>query len=239
MLKAHYQFENLMSPLQTKLGLFYLPMHYFVLPLLLGLLATYVPGGMDEVRINLIYYAIGIVFVLLVMMNYLKESYYVLMDRLGYCLLTLFMAMGLDYILSYAVTAVFAVLGDSLANPNNEQVMNLADVGYGSMKAIAIFLAPIVEEVLFRGVVFGMLRPHKRVLAYVFSIALFAVYHIWQYVAVTGDWSLYIYALQYIPVSFVLAWCYDRTGTIWTPIFFHMLINAMSFYALDMMEMMA
>ncbi len=43
------------------------------------------------------------------------------------------------------------------------------------------------------------------------------------------DLTLLIFLIQYIPVSFVLTWCYERSGSIWVPIFLHMLINALPF----------
>ena len=50
---------------------------------------------------------------------------------------------------------------------------------------IVVFLAPFIEEVLFRGYVFGSLRDHSRVVAYVVSCVLFAFLHVWQFAA--GD----------------------------------------------------
>ena len=45
-----------------------------------------------------------------------------------------------------------------------------------------------------------------------------------------------LYALEYIPVSFALAWAYERSGSIWTNIFFHMGFNALSYYVLNTMQ---
>lgn len=44
-----------------------------------------------------------------------------------------------------------------------------------------------------------------------------------------------LYAIQYIPISFVLAWSYERTQSIWVPVFFHMFINALSLTVLSML----
>lgn len=228
-------FENQMDRTQTILGWVYLPLHFLVLPLLLSAYAVYAPDGLSDIDINLIYYAVGVAFVLLAMWSYLRRGFDILCDNLLRCLLTLLAAYGLDYLLSCGVTLVMTLLEGSLENPNNAQIMDMAQVSSGTMKAIAVFLAPIVEEVLFRGVVFGSLRPRSRLLAYAASILLFSVYHVWQYAAVYGM-GVYIYVLQYIPVSFALAWSYERTNTIWTPIFFHMALNAVSFYVLSMME---
>ena len=98
---------------------------------------------------------------------------------------------------------------------------------------LSIALAPIVEEPLFRGLIFGGIRPKSRVLAYIVSAALFSLYHVWQYVALTGDFSLLIYCLLYVPVSVGLAWAYDRSGSIWSPMVMHAIINAVSLSVLQ------
>ena len=87
---------------------------------------------------------------------------------------------------------------------------------------------PLVEESLFRGVVFGSLYRKSRLLAYVGSVGLFCVYHIWQFAAAYGDPALLLYAVQYLPVSIALCWLYERTGSVWSPIFLHMLLNGLS-----------
>ena len=65
---------------------------------------------------------------------------------------------------------------------------------------------------------------------------LFSLYHVWQYAAASGDPGLLLYAIQYIPMSVALAWTYERSGSIWTPIFFHMGYNAISYLALLTLE---
>ena len=54
----------------------------------------------------------------------------------------------------------------------------------------------------------------------------FGIYHIWAYLPGNPVYLLFI--LQYLPASWLLCRCYERTNTIWTPIFLHMLINAVS-----------
>ena len=122
-----------------------------------------------------------------------------------------------------------------MENPNNALVMEMAQDS-GVIRAVAIFLAPIVEEVLFRGALFGSIRTRSRAWAYVASVAAFSLYHVWQYAAAYADWKMLLYALQYIPISIVLAWAYERSGCIWTSIFFHMGFNALSFYALELVD---
>ena len=97
---------------------------------------------------------------------------------------------------------------------------------------IIIFLAPFVEETLFRGLVFGNLKMKSRPVAYVISCALFALLHVWQFAVVNQDVTYFLLMIQYLVPGLVLAWCYDRTGTLWTPIAVHAAANALSAWAL-------
>ena len=82
------------------------------------------------------------------------------------------------YLLSYlAAGLMFSILGDSFSNPNNAAVTGLAEKSPRAVLALTVLIAPIVEEILFRGIVFGALRPKHRVLAFTASIALFGLYH--------------------------------------------------------------
>ena len=237
-------FENRMTRTQTILGWIYLLMHVAVLPLLLGLLAEFTPDPMSEATANLIYYVVGIVFCLTVMHSFLRRAFDRLVDNLRLCILTMVMALLIDYALSGVAALLLLLVDGVVENPNNAEVLELVDQNSGAVKAIAIFLAPIVEEILFRGVVFGSIRPRSRLWAYVASIAAFSIYHVWEEgltaaevkAAVSRDAATLLYALQYIPVSYVLAWAYERSGSIWTNIFFHMGFNALSLFALNTLD---
>ena len=104
--------------------------------------------------------------------------------------------------------------------------MEMAGIEYGKTAALAIFLAPLVEEPIFRGAVFGGLYRYSRPLAYAASMLLFSLYHIWGYALM--DPLYWIYLLQYLPVSWLLCRCYERCDSIWGSIFFHMTVNAVS-----------
>ena len=101
------------------------------------------------------------------------------------------------------------------------------------MKAIGIFLAPIVEEVVFRGVVFQSLRKKSRLLAYGVSVGLFCLYHVWQYAVAYQDPVMLLYALEYIPITLAITWSYERSGSLWTAIAFHAANNLMNFMVIE------
>ena len=220
---------NSLTRQERILGLIYLPVHIFVLPFLISLYAVFSPDPMGEAEINLVYYVIGMIFVLFFMRRFLRSGFDVLTDNLGRCALSLAMAAAAYFALSYLSGAIILMLGDQVSNPNNDAVTEIASQSFGTMKAISVYFAPIVEECLFRGVIFGFLRKKSRVLTYAVSIVVFGLYHVWQYVLVYGDFTMLLYALQYIPASVALCLAYDRSGSIWTGIFMHMGINALAF----------
>lgn len=225
-------FDNGMNRTRRVLGWIYLPLHIFVLPLLLGALMSVWPGGMDTGMVNLLYYAIGIVFVLCTFFPVLRRDFDTLADNPGRTVLAVATGGMLDLALSFAVgSLLLLLLGAESSNPNNDAVMDAAGLNGGMMRAIAFFLAPIVEETLFRGVLFGSVRRRSRLWAYVLSVAVFSLYHVWQYALL--DPALLVYALQYIPVSIALAWAYERSGTLWGSIFLHMLVNMVSYALLS------
>lgn len=224
------EFENPMGRTARVLGWIWLPIHIFALPVLLSLYVSVNPEELTEAGANLVYYAFSALVLLIVMFRYWKGGFETFLDRPGRCLLAMVLGFAANYALSLVISLpLVLILGEDLVNPNNEAVMDAAAREMGTIKAVTIFLAPVVEETLFRGVVFGSIRPKRRILAYVVSAALFCLLHVWQYVLVYGDAALLLYALQYIPASIAFAWCYERCGSIWAPILLHMALNAMSF----------
>ena len=227
-------FENRMTRTERILGWIYLPLHMVVLPLLLGLFRLTNPEQVSQITVNLIYFGTGTVFVVCAMFRFLRGNFDVLLDRPGRCLLSLLLAALALYGLNFLAGLIVLLFGDMGENPNNAAVLELAGTDYGAVRALAVFLAPVVEEPLFRGVAFGGIRTRSRVWAYIVSALLFGLYHTWQYALACADPLLLAQIVLYIPFSVASAWCYERGGSIWTCIFFHMGYNALAFYLLEM-----
>ena len=219
-------FEDTTTLPQRIWGLIYLPLHIFVLPLFLGMLQAFLPGGIDEITVNIIYYALGFAFCLLVLWKYLREAYDRLCDNKILNAAAFISAYIAYFLLSLIASMILlAIFGEELLNPNNEAVGELADSNSRMVMGLGVFLAPVVEEVLFRGVLFGSIRRKSRAAAYIVSILAFGFYHIWQFALISMDWRVLLYMLQYIAPGYALCWLYERTSCIWLPIFMHMAIN--------------
>ncbi len=219
-------FLNTMSHPQKVWGLIFLPLHIFLLPLFIAMLDFYMPGLLTDISANIVYYGFSFGFCLICMWSYLRRGFDLLLDNFRLNTVSIFSSY-IVYMLFALLVSVFLlwILGDNLSNPNNAAVELTAGESYGVMLGLTVFIAPIVEEILFRGVLFGSLRKKSRAAAYIISIVLFGFSHLWQYALVEMDVKLLIYIIQYIPAGYVLARLYEKTSCIWLPIFFHMGIN--------------
>ncbi|MCI8715967.1 MAG: CPBP family intramembrane metalloprotease [Oscillospiraceae bacterium] len=97
-----------------------------------------------------------------------------------------------------------------------------------SMVLIVVVLAPFVEEVLFRGYLFGNIREVSRPAAYLVSCLAFALLHVWQFAAAGRDPAYLLPAVQYVVPGLVLAWTYERSGTLWGSVLVHSIVNGIS-----------
>lgn len=221
------EFTSRMSRGQTAAALVYLPVHAAILPVTLVLLLI---GRMDAPNIEFLIYAIGAVYMLVFEWKFLRREFDSLLDRPLDCFVQILICYGIMLGLNICVNSLMLALSFD-SNPNNNAVVDLAEMKMGVTAAMAVFLAPLVEELIFRGGVFGLLRRYNRLLAYVVSIQVFSLYHIWSS-AIDNPMNL-IYIIQYIPASYALCRCYERTNSIWASIFLHMLNNGIAIKALD------
>ena len=89
-----------------------------------------------------------------------------------------------------------------------------------------VILPPIVEEILFRGVLFGGFRKRLAFTwATTFTSLLFAFPHLLQ-----GDNSLlWIGAIDTFVLSFALCYLREHTGSLWASIFLHAMKNGLAY----------
>lgn len=216
---------------ETILGWIYLPIHVFVLPVLMNLMPLFWPWPLPSLPvINVWYLGIGLVFTAVFFRKLLRREFDRLCDHIGESLMAFIMAYFVWYILSVLVQLLLTAGGVTIPeNPNDASIMALAGQDRGAVMVVAVFMAPVLEEVLFRGVVFQSIRKKHRVLAYGVSMTLFALMHIWGYAVILRDATVLLYALEYLPITLALTWSYERSGTLWVAIFFHMFNNLLPF----------
>ena len=217
-----------MTPVQKRVGFALLMFHMFLIPLLFLAYAVAVDGeAVDSLNVEFRHYAISFVLIALTMRGYLRREFDGLLDRPVGSVVTLIMSIPVFTIFLYiAAFVILAVVGDVDADAA-ETVLDITKVNFEVLFIFRVLVVPVVEEVLYRGVVFCRLAEHRRIVIYAVSILLYAAGNTWTAFVFNFDVRLFVLALQYVPVGFVCAYCYDRSGNLWTSIIFHMLADAL------------
>ena len=142
---------------------------------------------------------------------------------------------GVGIVAHYGLCELAARLGrafvDRAGNLNDSAISARTGSAPHMTLLILVFLAPFVEETLFRGLVFGGLKEKSRPLAYAVSCALFALVHVWQFAVANRDPAYFALMVQYLVPGLVLAWAYDHAGTLWASIGLHAGVNALAVLA--------
>jgi len=179
---------------------------------------------------NALYYYLLFAVTLIIFYRYISHTTSRLLDNLDRAAITLFLGLLIFYGANELLYRVFHVFFHSRANLNDVTIAAQVNAAPRTTALIVIFLAPFVEEVLFRGLVFGCLREKSAVVGYAVSALLFAFLHVWTFALSSWDASYFALMLQYLAPGLVFAWAYDRSGTLWTSILLHAIVNALALY---------
>ena len=192
------------------------------------LLAVSISAAMRDV----LYYYILFAVTIIIFHGFLARTSRHLMDNLGGACKTAAAGLVGLYGLNELVYRLTNLIFTNRTNLNDTTISAQIDDAPHMTLLIVIFLAPFVEEVLFRGLVFGNLKSRSRALAYVVSCLLFALLHVWQFAVVKQDVTYFLLMIQYLVPGLVLAWAYDHSGTLWASIGLHAAVNALSVWAM-------
>ena len=226
--KKKIPFSSTMSRLERAAALGYIPVHVYLLPLLL--VKTVGTEELSSTALNAVCYVTAAVVLFLFLRRFFRREFDALCDYGPAVLLEVVKHYGVMLLCNMGVGLLLILIGQK-ENPNNAEVFSLAGEDLGMTAAVAVFLAPIAEEAMFRGGVFGLLRRYSRAAAYAVSMLVFSAYHIWNFAL--SDPTAWIYLLQYLPASFLLARIYEKTNSLWASIFLHMTVNGVSMLAIS------
>lgn len=136
-------------------------------------------------------------------------------------------------IMLYMTTFIgsFIISGLTNTTTSNNQAGVSTSIGHFPllMMFATMIFAPIVEEILFRGVFYRSFRPRFQcLLATILSSTAFGLLHIYDSI-ISGQWSDCWYFLVYAMIGFFLCRSYEETDTIFGPILLHFLNNSIAF----------
>ncbi len=222
-----YSLGPSLSTAEKVAGFCYLPFYVVLLALILQYLSGLLGFHLTMLQINICYFVINCLMVWIIFHNFLLRSFRAI--RFWELIQALILGFVLYYAGNFLYSLILGWLDLSVTSYNDQTVMELASQSRVAMVICGVILAPMIEETLVRGLLFGVIRRKSRIAAYAVTILFFAAIHVWQYVLLY-DWkSVLLAALQYVPAGIALGWTYEKSNTIWAPILLHMVINAISF----------
>lgn len=130
--------------------------------------------------------------------------------------------------LSYGVAILFKAIGVDIANPNQEMILESLKTNRRAIIIGACLLAPLIEEVIFRSTIYGSIARRSKLIAHIANWICFSAVHVAYYAISSRDASLLIFAVNYLPHSIGLAYAYEKSKSVWTSIFMHIIINIVS-----------
>ena len=131
-------------------------------------------------------------------------------------------------IAAYLTYIVCAIAITALLHPQQEDITR--DLGFGesivgglASAFLVVVVAPFSEEIFFRGFMFtGLRRRLPFIVAALISASIWGLFHFTG----AGSWGV---VLQLSVFGVILAWLYERTGSIWPTIGVHALNNLLAF----------
>jgi membrane protease YdiL (CAAX protease family) len=236
MQEARFSFR--MTKTQLSLGLSWLAVHFIVLPLLLPLIDLFINPEFNAAATAAIYYGVSFVYLLCVMLTFLRREFDALISGKLYTLAAFFGGMLIYLILSYLSRMLFAGANTLFPTPAEEMYWAYQGADRGAALAAYVLLLPIAEELLLRGCVFGAIRGGgdsggkngrvRRIAAYAVTAAAACLLHTWIFALSGLNVYLLYYAAGYLPACLALCWCYDFSGSVWTSIFLSMSIQGLT-----------
>jgi membrane protease YdiL (CAAX protease family) len=209
------------------LGLFYFLFQLYPLPWLLNQANSAIGTPLSAAWLNFIFFCINFICVFSIFHRFLGRSLSHLGKNLLGSIKGAFLGFCVYYVSNIALGSVIVSIFPWFSNVNDQSVAAMLQLNYLPMVIGTVFLVPMVEEMLHRGVIFQWLYCKNHTLGYVVSVLVFCAVHVMGYWGRFDYLTLFLCFIQYIPAGLCLAWSYTQSDNIFAPILMHTVINAM------------
>lgn len=205
---------------------------WLVIQVFLGYLVTlandFLPHKLDDKLLDFATIAVNFLAIICIFGNFLKDSLATAFRKLWEILQAVILGCVFYCACDWALGK-----GLSLFLPNYRPLVDtgIAALSDGNRYLLvlgAVVLIPVIEEVLYRGLIFRNLWRKKKVVAYILSMLVFAAIHVYGYVGSQDITTLALCFVRYLPAGLCLAWTYAKADNIFAPILVHAIINAVS-----------
>ena len=207
------------------LGLIFLFLMSTVLPTAMSGLWQLLPISLDDTQKSFVLFLINMIITVLIFHRYLWNSLRHSLGRPGKTLLWFAIGLAICTACTVLTDLLLARFVPDFVNANDAGIESQVQSHWWLMFFNVVFFAPITEETLFRGLVFGAVRKKSRLAAYLISMVVFSAIHLIGYMSVLSPTHLLLSFLQYLPSSFALALACDKADSVWGSILVHMSVN--------------
>lgn len=204
----------------------------FIFLLIYYLLGFNLSSDYIDAAFNMVYMGLLCVMALIIYRSYLKES---LAQMKGRWLKEMSYACTLGTIKFYAVNIISSLLilllSPNSSSTNQNAIEQMTTIAPTFMVITTVFLAPLIEELIFRVGIFQFVYPKSRLLAYLLSSLSFGFVHIMSGLF-SGDLSQLLFWLPYSLLGFSLCRMYEKRQSIFVPMVVHSLNNLIAMIAI-------
>ena len=221
-----------MSRQEKILGWLYMVFSLLALPALLQWVNGQLAEPVGESTLNFVYYLTNFLAIAGIFHRFLRSSLVAAWRDLWNFVQAVILGYVAYRAASYVMDFLVSRLLPGFVNVNDAAISELAGTNYTLMLIGVVFLVPLAEEMLYRGLIFRNLWQDSKVAAYLVSMAAFAAIHVLGYLGTEDLTTLLICFIQYLPAGLCLAWTYSKADNLFAPIVVHAIVNAVAIGAL-------
>ena len=187
-----------MNRTEKILGWLYMAFSLLCLPAALTWVNGQLADPLDEATLNFVFYLTNFLFIAGIFFRFLRASLVAAWRDIW----NFIQAVILGYVAYLAATKamefIMPLLMPGFSNINDAAIAELAKANYTLMLVGVVFLAPVAEEMLYRGLIFRQLWQSSKAAAYLVSMAAFGS---------LSPLNLLIYMVTWLaPVWFLSGW---------------------------------
>ena len=216
-------------------GVRFLLFQQLVLPYLLEWLDYALDLNLDASKMNLLFYTVNFAVLVGIFWRFLQVNLQHALQNIGTVLVPAIIGFFACRFISTVLDTGIYYLFPDFFNVNDANISTMAENQLPLWAFGTIVLVPPVEELLFRGTLFGGIYNRSKVLAWIVSVLGFALMHVLGYVGYYSWDMLLICTLQYLPAGVCLAAAYRKSGNILTPIVMHAALNGLAMLSMAVM----
>ena len=210
---------------ENLLGYIYLAFCQILLADVIAIVAYHLGFPISLPVLNIIYFLVNFISIVAIFHRFLGRSLQAAWKNIPKCLINVLIGFGMYYWVTILLGILISRIDPNFANVNDQAVTGIAQEYPRLIGFCTVFLVPVVEETLYRGLIFQPLQRKHRIAAYMVSAAVFSSIHIVGFIGSADLATLLLCFIQYLPAGIALAWAYEKADTIIVPILIHMIIN--------------